>query len=84
MPASAVRTAGTIFLGGLDFDYAHFIPSHPKCGRLHGHTSSVQIEIAGERDEFGMVLDFAVLKSHAKAVLDPEQGFCTPGISPVG
>lgn len=27
------------------FDSAHFIPGHPKCGRLHGHTYQVAITI---------------------------------------
>lgn len=35
-----IRWEGTI-------DAAHFIPGHPKCGRLHGHTYGIVIEIEG-------------------------------------
>ena len=30
------------------FDSAHFLPNHPKCGRIHGHTYKVEIEVEGE------------------------------------
>jgi 6-pyruvoyltetrahydropterin/6-carboxytetrahydropterin synthase len=29
------------------FDAAHFIPGHPKCGRLHGHTYTVRVRATG-------------------------------------
>lgn len=64
---SAVRT---IYAGGLTFDYAHMIPGHAKCGRLHGHTSRVRAAVTGELDELGMVIDFGVLKHTLEDVLD--------------
>ncbi len=33
------------------FDAAHFLPGHPKCGRLHGHTYHVFVEIVVQGDE---------------------------------
>jgi 6-pyruvoyltetrahydropterin/6-carboxytetrahydropterin synthase len=48
-------------------DCAHFLPGHPKCGRLHGHTYKVELIIEGET-RGGMVLDFAELKQIARGV----------------
>ncbi len=42
-------------------DCAHFLPGHPKCGALHGHTYRVELTVEG-RVRNGMVLDFADLK----------------------
>src|SRR5262245_10716261 len=49
-------------IGILDhIDCAHFLPNHPKCGSLHGHTYRVELIVEGPvRD--GMVMDFADLK----------------------
>ena len=56
-------------IGIVDYiDCAHFLPGHPKCGLLHGHTYKVEIEINGENRK-GMVLDFADLKERARTVL---------------
>ena len=45
------------------FDAAHYIPNHPKCGRMHGHTYHVEIEFTPTKPlEDGMAVDFAVLK----------------------
>ncbi|MEM1943592.1 MAG: 6-carboxytetrahydropterin synthase [Candidatus Caldarchaeum sp.] len=60
-----------IEVGGpsLNFDYAHFLPSSPKCGVLHGHTSMVNVRVWGEVvDE--MVLEFGMLKRTVKKVID--------------
>jgi 6-pyruvoyltetrahydropterin/6-carboxytetrahydropterin synthase len=56
-------------LGVTDFiDCAHFLPDHPKCGRLHGHTYKVEMVIVGE-NETGMVVDFAELKKMLRGAL---------------
>jgi 6-pyruvoyltetrahydropterin/6-carboxytetrahydropterin synthase len=56
-------------LGIVDYiDCAHFLPGHPKCGAVHGHTYKVEIVIEGETRD-GMVLDFADLKKAARNVL---------------
>jgi 6-pyruvoyltetrahydropterin/6-carboxytetrahydropterin synthase len=49
-------------------DCAHFLPGHPKCGSLHGHTYKVELAIQGEPRN-GMVIDFADLKQSLREVL---------------
>ena len=49
-------------------DCAHFLPDHPKCGSLHGHTYRVEIIIEGQTKN-GMVVDFADLKQSLREVL---------------
>jgi 6-pyruvoyltetrahydropterin/6-carboxytetrahydropterin synthase len=49
-------------------DCAHFLPGHPKCGRLHGHTYTIEVVVEGEPSN-GMVIDFADLKSAVREIL---------------
>jgi 6-pyruvoyltetrahydropterin/6-carboxytetrahydropterin synthase len=49
-------------------DCAHFLPGHPKCGALHGHTYQIEITVEGEIKN-GMVIDFADLKQEIREVL---------------
>lgn len=58
-----------IFIEGLDFHYAHFLPAHPRCGQIHGHTAHVKIALEQEVDDEGMVLDFAIAEQIAKGAL---------------
>ncbi len=53
----------TIFLDdpSFAFDYAHILPKTEKCSVMHGHTSSVLVELIGSPLD-GMVVDFAVAK----------------------
>jgi 6-pyruvoyltetrahydropterin/6-carboxytetrahydropterin synthase len=44
------------------FDAAHYLPNHKKCGKVHGHTYKVEVEIEGELKD-GMIMDFEELKS---------------------
>lgn len=55
------------------FDSAHHLHCYDgKCMNLHGHTYRVQVVMAGETDERGIVIDFADMKRIAKArVIDP-------------
>lgn len=52
------------------FEAAHLLPNVPaghKCGRLHGHSFLVRLEITGEVDAHtGWVMDFAELKAAFK------------------
>ena len=57
-------------LGITEFiDCAHFLPGHPRCGQVHGHTYRVEVMIEGETREGGMVLDFSDLKTLTREVL---------------
>ncbi len=51
------------------FDAAHFLPGHPKCGKIHGHTYRVEVEVEGELKN-GMVIDFEDLKKTLKEIVD--------------
>ncbi len=53
----------TIFLDdpSFNFDYAHILPKTQKCSVMHGHTSSVLVEVVGHPIE-GMVVDFGEAK----------------------
>ncbi len=50
-------------------DCAHFLPGHPKCGQLHGHTYRIEIVVDGEKGPGGMVVDFDDLRKDLKSVL---------------
>ena len=47
---------------------AHFLPGHPKCGSVHGHTYKIEVVVDGKVED-GMVIDFADLKAAARAIL---------------
>jgi len=53
----------TIFLDdpSFNFDYAHILPHTQKCSVMHGHTSSVLVEVVGSPMD-GMVVDFGLAK----------------------
>ena len=53
----------SIFLDdpSFSFDYAHILPKTQKCSVMHGHTSSLLVEVIGHPID-GMVVDFGVAK----------------------
>ena len=51
-------------------DSAHYLPEHPKCGRLHGHTYKVELIIEGD-SKADMIMDFADLKTILREILSP-------------
>ena len=56
-------------LGITEFiDCAHFLPGHPKCGQVHGHTYKIEVIIEGEHTA-GMIVDFNELKVRTREVL---------------
>lgn len=67
----------------LDFDAAHsldFLPPDHKCARVHGHTYVVDIEVQGEPDQFGMLVDYGDLTAPIMAELDHRNLNDVPGL----
>ncbi|MDP6155919.1 MAG: 6-pyruvoyl tetrahydropterin synthase family protein [Candidatus Thermoplasmatota archaeon] len=54
----------------LRFSACHFIPHHEKCGRLHGHSYAVHLEMKGELNEEDVVVDFSLVKCHLREILN--------------
>jgi 6-pyruvoyltetrahydropterin/6-carboxytetrahydropterin synthase len=50
------------------FDAAHFLPGHPKCGALHGHTWTVTVFVDGMM-KGDMVIDFHSLNEMVRDIL---------------
>jgi 6-pyruvoyltetrahydropterin/6-carboxytetrahydropterin synthase len=50
-------------------DCAHFLPGHPRCGTLHGHTYKIELIIEG-KNEHGMIVDFSDLRVCLRDTLD--------------
>jgi 6-pyruvoyltetrahydropterin/6-carboxytetrahydropterin synthase len=61
---------GSIFLEdpSFSFDYAHILPLVEKCSILHGHTSSVMVELVGQMKD-NLLLDFGVAKQIIKEII---------------
>ncbi|PIN66866.1 MAG: 6-pyruvoyl tetrahydropterin synthase [Candidatus Altarchaeum sp. CG12_big_fil_rev_8_21_14_0_65_33_22] len=53
-----------------NFSSAHFLIGHEKCGRIHGHNWKVKVEVEGELEERGWVIDFTLLKNIADELLN--------------
>ncbi len=62
---------GSIFLedASFSFDYAHILPLVEKCSILHGHTSSVMVELVGQMKN-NLLLDFGEAKKIIKEVVN--------------
>ena len=61
---------GSIFLEdqSFSFDYAHILPLVEKCSILHGHTSSVMVEMVG-RTRDNLLVDFSEAKRLVRRVI---------------
>lgn len=68
--ADHVQT-GSIFIEdpSLAFDYAHILPLVEKCSMLHGHTSTVMVEIIGSMKN-NLVIDFGEARRIIKETLN--------------
>lgn len=66
-----VPETGSIFLedSSFAFDYSHILPLEQKCSILHGHTSSVMVEMTGSMKD-NLLIDFAEAKRIVKNVID--------------
>lgn len=54
---------------GLRFSACHIIPEHGKCSRLHGHTYTIHSRVHGTLNEFGIVLDFEIIKNALREII---------------
>lgn len=53
----------------LRFSAAHMVIGHESCGKIHGHSYIVDVEVAGERSgKFGFVIDFKILKDITRKI----------------
>ncbi len=61
---------GSIFMEdpSFDFDYAHILPLVEKCSILHGHTSSVMVELVGQMKN-NLLVDFGDAKKIIKEAI---------------
>jgi len=61
---------GSIFIEdpSFAFDYAHILPLVEKCSILHGHTSSVMVELVGEMKN-NLLIDFSDAKKIIKEIV---------------
>ena len=72
---SNTNQVGSIFIDDptLAFDYAHILPLVEKCSILHGHTSTIMVEIIGNMED-DLVIDFGEAKKIIKDTLSvPDQ-----------
>ena len=57
------------WMAKLRFSACHFIPNHPKCGCLHGHTYAISVRLEGEQiGEF--IIDFEMVKGMVNRICD--------------
>lgn len=67
----------------LKFSAAHFLVSHEKCGRLHGHNYRVRVGVKGDLDEKGMLVDFGSLTDKTWEVCqEMDQKVIVPSLNP--
>lgn len=61
---------GSIFMEdqSFTFDYAHVLPLVEKCSLLHGHTSSVMVELVGQMKD-NLLMDFGEAKKIIRRVM---------------
>ncbi len=61
---------GSIFIDepAFSFDYAHILPLVKKCSILHGHTSSVFVELVGQMKN-NLLIDFSIAKKIIKKAI---------------
>jgi 6-pyruvoyltetrahydropterin/6-carboxytetrahydropterin synthase len=55
---------------GLRFSAAHFIPSHNKCSRLHGHDYAIMVRIWGDPVD-GIVVDYDEVYRYVMSTIAP-------------
>lgn len=58
------------------FEAEQIIPDHPNCGRTHGHSYKVEVEIGWQRNSEDWVMDFAELSKMMKPIIDKYFDHC--------
>jgi len=51
------------------FEAAHYLPGHPTCGHVYGHSYKLEVTVKGQPNNSGMVIDFHELKAKVNDVL---------------
>jgi 6-pyruvoyltetrahydropterin/6-carboxytetrahydropterin synthase len=52
------------------WEMGHRLPGHPLCQNVHGHSYRLVVEIQGEADDSGMVVDFGEVASIVRPLVD--------------
>jgi 6-pyruvoyltetrahydropterin/6-carboxytetrahydropterin synthase len=52
------------------WEMGHRLPGHPLCQNVHGHSYRLVVEVTGDPDESGMVVDFGDLALLVKPLLE--------------
>ena len=52
------------------WEMGHRLPYHESCRNVHGHSYRLVVEVEGEPDESGMVVDFGEIGCLVKPILD--------------
>ncbi|NBV14093.1 MAG: 6-carboxytetrahydropterin synthase QueD [Sphingobacteriia bacterium] len=61
------------------FESAHYLPLFPeghKCKRLHGHSFKLEVNLIGEINEQGVVLDFGDIKKIVSPFVNKLDHYC--------
>lgn len=58
-------------VSGIHFCAAHILPDHAKCGRLHGHNYDLVVDLKGNIEADGMIIDFSRAKKIIKNIIAP-------------
>ena len=52
------------------WEMGHRLPYHESCRNVHGHSYRLVVEVEGEPDDSGMVVDFGEISCLVKPILD--------------
>lgn len=52
----------------ITFSATHVIPTHAKCGRLHGHDYAINAIVEGEMGPDGVIMDFISVKEFLRGI----------------
>lgn len=52
------------------WEMGHRLPCHPLCRNVHGHSYRMVVQVTGEPDGQGMVIDFAEIAALVKPLVD--------------